>query len=179
MNKENLIKALLDEYEKEDLNGRYVYHFEDDIEPEIVQEVIDKLSGYNKIDLFFTTLGGEIHSMNVLIHFINNHSDINIYLTGYIASAGTLLFTDCNKPITLTESLDWILFHMGDRAIEGSFRKTTLDYSILNEQLKEANNELADKFSKLGLNKKEIRSFLDGNDVVLYRKDFNRLTTNG
>jgi hypothetical protein len=34
------------------------------------------------------------------------------------------------------------------------------------------------KFKKLGLNAKEIKAFLNGEDVVLYRKDFKRLKLN-
>lgn len=157
---------------------RYIYHFENEIDTETVQELIDTLSCQEKVDLFFTTPGGNAHSMRVLLHFLNNHPDVRIFMTGYIASAGTFLFIECNKKIILCEDLDWILFHMGDRSIEGTFRKTTLDYKILTEQLSEENNKWADKFSKLGLNKKEIKSFLEGNDVVLYKKDFNRLKYN-
>jgi len=157
---------------------RYVYHFEEEIDVESVQSLIDILSGYESVDLFITTPGGAIHAMRVLIHFLNNHPDVNIYMTGYIASAGTMLFTECNKKIILTRDLDWILFHVGDRIIEGSFRKTTLDYKILTEQLRLDNEEEADILLKLGLNKKEIKSFLEGNDVVLYKKDFNRLKIN-
>jgi len=157
---------------------RYVYHFEDEINVESVQEVIDILSGYESVDLFVTTPGGQIHAMRVLMHFLNNHPDLKIYMTGYIGSAGTMLLTECNKEIIITKDLDWILFHMGDRMIEGSFRKTTLDYKILTEQLKEENDTEAKILSKLGLNKKEITSFLEGNDVVLYKKDFHRLKIN-
>jgi len=157
---------------------RYVYHFEDSIDVESVQGLIDILSGYECIDLFFTTPGGEAHAMAVLIHFINNHPDIRIYMTGFIASAGTFLFTDCNKEIILTEDLDWVLFHMGDRVVTNSFRKASVDDRILIEQLREENNNWAAKFAKIGLNKKEVKSYLEGNDVVLYKKDFNRLKIN-
>jgi len=176
MEEELNLKELL--FEEKNLIERYVYHFEDEISVESVQELIDILSNHESIDLFFTTPGGAIHAMRVLIHFINKHPDIKIYMTGFIASAGTMLFTECNKEIFLTKDLDWILFHMGDRSIEGSFRKTTLDYKILVEQLRIENEEEASILLKLGLNKKEIKSFLEGNDVVLYKNDFKRLRIN-
>lgn len=178
MEKEDLINALLNELESVDEPQRYVYHFEDEINSETVQELIDRLTDYRAIDLFFTTVGGNAHSMRILLHFINNHPDIKVYLTGYIASAGTFLMIECNKEIILCEDLDWILFHLGDRTIEGSFRKTTLDYTILTEQLKEQNNEWVSKYKELGLNPKEIKRILEGDDVVLYRKDFDRLKIN-
>ena len=178
MQKEDLINALLDELELSEGTQRYVCHFEDEINSETIQELIDKLTNYKAVDLFFTTVGGEAHAMRILLHFINNHPDIKIYLTGYIASAGTFLLFECNKEIILCEDLDWILFHLGDRSIEGSFRKTTLDYTILTEQLKEQNNKWVSKYKELGLNPKEIKRILEGDDVVLYRKDFSRLKIN-
>jgi len=175
--KQDLINALLDELEN-DISLRYIHYFHDEINNESVQDLIDILSNYKNIDLFISTPGGDAASMRVLIHFINTHPDIRIYMTGYIASAGTFLFIECNKEIILCEDLDWILFHMGDRPIEGSFRKTTLDHNILKEQLKNENEVWAKNFSNLGLNKKEIKMFLEGDDIVLYKKDFNRLKLN-
>ena len=35
-----------------------------------------------------------------------------------------------------------------------------------------------EKFKKLGLSSKEIKEYLKGEDVVLYKKDFNRLKVN-
>lgn len=154
---------------------RYTYYFQDCITVDTVQELIDILVQVESIDLFFTTEGGELAAMKALLHAIEQHPDVNIYLTGYIASAGTFLLTDCTKPVYLTEDLDWILFHQGDRAVEGEFRKNTLDRNILYEQLKETNLDWSNKFKKLGLSAKEIKRFNEGDDVVLYKKDFNRL----
>lgn len=175
MEDEDILNLLKERLEIDNPQPRYVYHFDDEINSETVQGLIDILSGYSNIDLFITTPGGEASAMRVLIHFINNHPDINIYMTGYIASAGTFLFIECNKPINLCEDLDWILFHMGDRVAENQFRKSSLNHNILKDQLQEENNKWADSFLKLGLTKKEIKAFLEGDDVVLYRKDFNRL----
>lgn len=154
---------------------RYTYYFQNHIEAETVQELIDVIMQVEAIDLFFTTEGGELSSMKVLLHAIEQHPDINIFLTGYIASAGTFLLTDCTKPVYLTEDLDWILFHQGDRGVEGEFRKTILDRTALHAQLKQTNEEWSSKFKKLGLNSKEIKRFNEGDDVVLYKKDFHRL----
>lgn len=155
--------------------NRYVYVFHDEIDSESVQSLIDVLVGIPSVDLFFTTNGGEASSMIALIHFINNHPDINIYLTNYIASAGTFLLVECNKPVYITDNLDWIMFHMGDREFGGKFRKRDINENILYEQLKVVNEKYADKFKKIGLNSKEIKLFLAGEDVVLYKKDFGRL----
>lgn len=158
--------------------NRYTYLFENEINPETVQNLIDTLVGVPSADLFFCTVGGELPAMKALIHFINNHPDIVIYVTGYLASAGTFLLTDCNKEIYLTEDLDFILFHQADRPVEGQFRKRKIDEKILYLQTEEVNKQLADKYKRLGLNSKEIKEYFKGEDVILYRKDFSRLKVN-
>lgn len=157
---------------------RYTYIFRDEITTESVQELIDILVGIPAVDLYVTTPGGEGVAMDILIKFINRHPDINIYLTLYIASAGTFFLTDCTQPVFLDDNLEFMLFHLGDRPVEGQFRKRQIDDKILYEQLKEMNNKLCDKYTSLGLNKKEIKSIMDGNDVILYKKDFKRIEKN-
>ena len=154
---------------------RYVHYFDKEIIVDTVQELIGILSSVQSVDLFFTTVGGELPSMRVLLHFINQHPDIRIYLTDYIASAGTFLLVDCNKEVYLTEELDWILFHQADREFGGKFRKAVLDKEMLYQQTKESNNILADNYRRLGLTPKEIKEYFKGEDVILYRKDFGRL----
>lgn len=178
MNKEELVNTLLDELENEEITQRYTYYFSDNINEETVQNLIDKLHGCPAIDLYFSTEGGYVSSMKVLVHFLNSCKDLNIYLTHFVASAGTFLLTDCIHPIILTEDLDFILFHMLDAPVENQFRKHPVDFKITHEQLRELNNNWANKYKKLGLNKKEITEFLKGNDVVLYRKDFEKLNLN-
>lgn len=157
---------------------RYVHYFDNEITVDTVQELIGILSAVPSVDLFFTTVGGELASMKVLLHFINQHPDIRIYLTDYIASAGTLLLIECDKEVYLTEELDWILFHQGDREFGGKFRKAVLDKDILYQQTKDSNATMADKYKRLGLTPKEIKEYFKGEDVILYRKDFHRLKIN-
>lgn len=160
---------------KEEEPIRYVHYFSNEITVETVQELINTLVGTPSVDLFFTTTGGDLCAMKALLHFINNHPDITIYLTGFIASAGTFFLVDCTQKVILAEDLDCILFHVGDRPSEGALRKQTYDMNILYDQLKEYNTVYAEKFKKLGLTAKEIKAYQAGEDVLLYKKDFNRL----
>jgi len=178
MQKEDLINALLDELESSTPTQRYIHYFEDNITKESVQELIDHLYGCPQVDLYFSTHGGEMTAMKILIKFLNNHPDINVYLTDMIASAGTFLLTDFTGNLFLDEGLEAILFHLGDRAVEGQFRKTTFNTQILYDQLQEENNKYVAKYKELGLNTKEIKRIIEGDDVILYRKDFDRLKLN-
>ena len=157
---------------------RYTYYFNDEINMESVQGLIDVLVNYSAVDLFFTTYGGEGSTMRILIHFINNHPDIKIYLINHIMSAGTFFLIGCDKEVILHDELEIILFHMGDREVEGQFRKRKINSDILYEQLKFQNEEMGKKFEKLGLTKKEMKMYNDGDDVILYKKDFHRLKIN-
>lgn len=158
-------------------NNRYVHYFNDAITRESIQNLIDILTPYPSIDLFVTTPGGELPAAKVLMHFVNTHPDIKIFLTDYIASAGTFFLIECDQEVVLTEDLDWILFHQGDAEYGGKFRKRTLDTDILADQMKVFNDALAEKYKRLGLTSKEIKEYFKGEDVVLYRKDFSRLKT--
>jgi hypothetical protein len=154
---------------------RYTYFFRDEITSESVQELIDILYNFQEVDLFFSTPGGELCAMTALIHYLNSrHEDIHILMTESIASAGTLLLIDFKGQVTLTEDLDYILFHTGDRLLNTT-RKEDVDNKTLISQLRQFNLKFSYKLSKLGLNEKQIKQFHSGKNVVLYRKDFNKL----
>lgn len=160
------------------MDNRYTYHFSDPIDGESVQELIDILSLHEKIDLFFSTEGGEIVETKILLHYLNSRKDdIDIYLTDIIMSAGAFLLTDYQGKIIITDSLDCVLFHKTDRQVY-TRRQQFISIPTLLEQLDEDNEEMAKKFLKLGLTKSEIKDYKEGKDVVLYRKDFKRLKIN-
>lgn len=154
--------------------------FEDVFDNESVNLLIYNLKRNKRpIDLFLSTPGGSVAAAKALIHHINNNmTDINIYLTGFVASAGTFFLTDCTKPIYLTEDLIFLLFHTVDMPKETMTRKEDVSSKELKKQLDAQNKELADKYKALGLNDKELKNFLKGEEVVLYQKDFSRLKLN-
>lgn len=154
---------------------RHVQIFEDDICAETVQGLINELNNYTKIDLFFSTNGGEAASMEALIHYLNGRKeDITIYLTNEICSAGTFLLVYFEGCVLISKNLDFILFHSIDRAML-SRRKSPVSRVELLKQLDELNLETVERFRKLGLTEKEIKRYKAGHDVILYRKDFSRL----
>lgn len=155
--------------------NRYTYHFDNNIEVDTVQELIDILSQHEKIDLYFSTEGGEVSSANILISYLNSRkNDIVVYITEALISAGVLLLTDFKGKIVLTEDLDFILAHKIDRLVYTN-RKQLVETKVLLAQLVEVNKKIADKLLKIGFTPKEIKEYNSGKDVILYRKDFNRL----
>jgi|LakMenEpi03Aug12_release.lakeMendotaPanAssembly.Ray.scaffolds.fasta_scaffold1214101_2 hypothetical protein len=155
--------------------NRYTYHFDNTLGVAEVRELIDTLTMHDKIDLFITTEGGETVSTEVLIHYLNSRKDdITLYFIDYVMSSGIFLLTDFKGKKVITESLDYILAHKIDRMVYMN-REQPIAISVLQEQLEVQNNEIAKKLSKIGFNKQEVKDYNLGKDVILLRKDFNRL----
>lgn len=160
------------------LDQRHTLIFNNTITTETVNELINELSNFTLVDIFFSTEGGEMSAMNALLQYLNKRKeDFKIILTDEICSAGTFILTDFEGEIEISKGLDFILFHLIDR-IMYTKRVGELSKFQLAKQLKTMNEELAEKYIKLGLNTKEINRFKSGRDVVLYQKDFNRLNFN-
>lgn len=159
----------------ENRGSRHIQLFYDEINVETVQNLIDDLNKYVIIDLFFSTHGGMTSAMDALIHYLNGRkNDIRIYLTSNVASAGTFILTDFEGEVFIAKDLDYLIMHTVDRPTYNN-RKGFLNKAELQKHIEEANENLALKYEKLGLTKKEIKRFKAGEDVVLYRDDFKRL----
>ena len=155
--------------------SKFVYYFNDSIDVDTVNSLISVLHGYEEVDLYFTTTGGEIDAMSVLIAYLNLRKDnIKLFLTDRIISAGTDLLVSCNCEVILTEQLDLIIFHSGGRLIH-SHREENWDADVIKNQDSLNNKIKRGKYLKLGLTKKEVSRIKKGKDVILYRKDFDRL----
>lgn len=153
------------------------YFFNQDIKLNTINELVDRLQDVKgKINLFFSTNGGNLDPMRYLIQFLNyRKKDITITLTDRLVSAGVLLLTDFDGKIVINEGLDFILFHMWDRESYSLRVDTVISDKILTKQDKEGNLIFAEKLKNKGLlNDKQIKQFLQGKDVVLYKDTFNK-----
>lgn len=112
--------------------------------------------------------------MVYLIDYFNSVKDrLNITVTCELLSAGTLLLTDFEGKLTLkVDELDCILFHVADREV---YQKRRDNYhfnprTILKQDLK-YNKIFAKKLKNKGiLTDKQIKQYLDGKNVVVYKK---------
>ena len=75
---------------------RNFYYFNDDINVETVNNLLDKLSGFeDKIDLYFSTYGGEMSPMDFLVKCLNTFGErLTVTLTDTVMSAGVKILTD-------------------------------------------------------------------------------------
>lgn len=155
----------------------YHYYFDEDINKDSVNNLVDKLQNIEgKIKLYFATDGGCCYSMNFLIKFLNSRKDdITIVLTDRCFSAGTQILVLFKGKIE-TEELDCVLFHLADRE-RYMLRKDhyITNSKILMKQDVESNKDFAKKIKKKGLlTTKQLSSFLKGKDVVVYSKQIKK-----
>lgn len=158
---------------------RHTIIFVKGINIKTIQELINELKDFEDIDLFFSSHGGEIDAMDILIHYLNLRKDsIIIYPYFQLQSAATKLFTDFQGQIIIKEGiLDFLVFHKTDREIY-TLRKQDISSDKLLEITNNENKKTAIKLKTLGLNKKQIKKFNKGQDVILFPKDIKKLNIN-
>jgi len=151
------------------------YYFNESIDAESVNKLIEKIDGKENIKLWFGTEGGSLDPMRCLINFFNSLGDnIEITLTDALISAGTMILTDYTGRLT-HEGLDFILFHKWDRLVYPLRNSSIVDERIMTKQDENNNKIFANKLRKLGLNKKQIKRFNNGLDVILYKNQFKQI----
>lgn len=157
---------------------RYVYMFNGDIEPEPVQRLIDVLHSHEKIDLFFYTDGGLLLVMESLIHYMNQHPDLNIYLTYQIFSCGFDIIMKFKGNIFITKELDFFMVHACDRK-SYTIRKSDWNSQKLVDFTLQRNVDYCKELQENhNFTDEEIKRIMDGEDIYLYREDFPRIIGN-
>lgn len=159
--------------------SKYYHYFSKDITVETVNELVDRLhSEDGEINLFFSTNGGHSPSMSFLVKYFNSIADrLTITLTDDVFSAGIQILTDFKGRIEIDlDEIDALLAHCADRETY-NLRKdgSPVNTKILAKQDLEWNKNFAKKLKKKGiLNNKQIKDYLKGKDVVLYKKDLKK-----
>ena len=158
------------------------HYFNNDITVESVNNLVEKLQTIEgKIRLYFSTDGGDPTAMDFLLDFLNSRKeDITIILTDRIYSAGADILILFEGTIELNEHLDCILFHLLDRQ-KYAFRTDgyTANPKILARQDMEYNIKFAEKIkNKELLTDKQLKQFLQGKDVIIYKKQYKQWNLN-
>jgi len=153
--------------------------FDEEINEESVQNLINEMSQYSFVNLYFSTEGGLIHVMRALVDYLNRRStpgntSVRVYLNLVCISAGTLLLTDYIGQLYMTSDFRYFWFHAPD-VRTFNIRKEAGSEKLL-KFLHEDNEEFYSKLLKVGLTNAEIQSIRDGDDVYIFRDDLKRLT---
>ena len=150
------------------------YYFNDKINNKTVNNLVDKLQSFEgKVNLWFTTDGGVSDEMDFLIAYLNNRKDdITITLTGIIQSAGTHLLFEFLGDLIMGEGLDCFMFHATDRLVYSVRDSHAIKDIELSKNDKQTNLNSAEKIKNKGLlSDKQIKQFLQGKDLVLYKEE--------
>ena len=158
---------------------KFIY-FEDEIEQEPISELINSLQNLNDnvtdVELWFSTSGGSVIIMEYFTRVLNKLNEvkpIKIVFTFAVQSAGTELLTDYKGQIEFNNNLEYLMFHNSDRPVNlhsGDKKRT----EALNNVIIEGNKNQLKKLKKL-LTKKERSKIKSGDQVYLYKKDFDRV----
>lgn len=153
------------------------YFFNDGIQVASMNNLIDKLESMKgEIDLWFASEGGGSEPIYYLINYLNSRKEeITLIITDRLCSAATVLLIGFEGKIKF-DKMDFMLFHMFDRERYPLRKWAGISDDTIQRQDLEHNIELAEKFRcKNILNKKQIKRFLKGEDVILYRKQIQKL----
>lgn len=151
------------------------YYFEDPIEKEYINALIEKIDVEEEVHLYFSTEGGYYDVMMFLIDFLNSKENIIVHLVESVMSAGGLLFTEYKGKLILEDGLDCLMFHCFDRRLytlrEDGYNKN----KRLTRQTKQLNENFAKKLKdKEILTEKQTKQFLQGKDIIIYKEQFSK-----
>lgn len=152
--------------------------FDDEINEESVQMLINEMSQYPFVNLYFSTEGGLVHVMRALVDYLNRRSNpgdvsVRVYLNLVCISAGTLLLTDYIGQLYMTVDFRYFWFHAPD-VRSYNIRKEVGSEKLL-KFLHEDNEQFYSKLIELGLTNTEVQSIRQGDDVYIFRDDLKRL----
>src|SRR5690606_26659306 len=124
----------------------YVY-FEEEINKETVQELVDRLSSIEgEIKLWFSSVGGLATPMYFLLDYLNSRQEeITVVLIDEVCSAGFFILTDFCGKIELSEHLDYLMVHKIDRRVFTLKRDKIYSEDELVKQTEESNKQLLEK----------------------------------
>lgn len=155
-------------------NKSMYYYFNDEITTESVNSLVEILQGFDnneKINLWFSTNGGNTDAMEFLIHYFNSIAqNLEITITQTLCSSGTMILEDFKGKINIYD-LDFCLFHVADRETYNFRNNSSKNKKEIIKQDKLYNLNSAEKIKKRGLlTDKQIKDFLNGKDVYVYQE---------
>ena len=153
--------------------------FDDEIDDESIQALMNEMSQYQFVNLYFSTGGGFIHVMRTFVDYLNRRSDpgnvsVRVFLNLVCISAGTLLLTDYIGQLYMTVDFRYFQFHAPD-VRSYNIRKEAGSEKLL-KFLHEDNEQYYSKLVELGLTDTEMQSIRTGDDVYIFRDDLKRLS---
>lgn len=151
------------------------YYFDDKIEKDNINNLIEKIDVDEEVHLFFSTDGGHYNVMMYLIDFLNRKDNITVHLTEIVQSAGCFLLTDYNGKLVIEDGVDYFMFHAVDMQRYTLRKDGYINEDILVKQIEVVNKNFAKKLKQKGiLTDKQIKQFNKGRDVIVYAEQIKK-----
>lgn len=149
--------------------------FSEEIWEDTVQDLINEINKYAFVNLYFSTGGGRLDCMGILIDFLNHRvksQSLKLTLFDFVCSAGTLIFLDYEGQI-FVKNLRGLLFHAPDMNTP-TIRKDKITKK-LEERLYQENDLFYQRLLGLGLTKSEVKKISEGEDIIFFTEDLHRI----
>jgi hypothetical protein len=158
------------------MNSQHTIIFNSTINAETVQDVINEANMYPYVNFYFSTDGGNLNEMNILIDFLNyryREDSLKLILYDFVASAGTLLLINYQGDIYLQQYFRGFMFHAPDITVN------TIRPGIFGKKAKELlnvmNEDLYVEYMRLGLTKADIAKIRNGEDIYVWFNELNKI----
>lgn len=155
-------------------------HFDDGItSPTIkkllseLEEAVKDLPSGEKIDFYFSSVGGECTNADVLTHWLNLHTDkIVLYGVGCICSCAVDVLLDYKGEKHLIGDTVSLMVHLTSLHIH--YNGTASDKTLI-ASIDLINKNLIDKLKSIGMSQKDLARVRRGEDVHLTHKEIQHL----
>lgn len=155
-------------------------HFDDEItSPTIkkllaeLEEAVKDLPSGEKIDFYFSSVGGECSNADVLTHWLNLHTDkIVLYGVGCICSSGVDVLLDYKGEKHLIGETVSLMVHLTSLTIHYNGNANN---KVLMASIDRINKIFLKKLVAIGMTQKDIARVRRGEDVYLTHKEIQHL----
>jgi hypothetical protein len=150
--------------------------FNSTINAQTVQEIINEISQFPFVNFYFSTDGGNLNEMNILVDYLNyRHSEnaLKLVLYDFVASAGTMILLDYEGPIYIQKYFRGFMFHAPDITV-GTVRPGVFGKKS-KELLDLMNEELYTRYMEVGLTKSDITKIRNGEDVYVWFNELGKI----
>lgn len=152
---------------------RLTYFFQGDFNLENTNELLGILNTDGEelgLDLFIQSSGGEMSCLNVILHALNNRSNVKIYPTIECSSAAFLLLLNSEHPVVLKDTTTVCTVHLPRVGAYVDSKGFSEESKPFLKAFKHCN--YTKQVFNLDINKKKLRDLQKGKDVELYYEDY-------
>lgn len=160
--------------------------FNDEIHHNSVDTLIREIQGHipqaienqQPIDLYFSTNGGEVVTMYVLIAYLNTYSSyIRVHIYDRLHSCGVDVLISFEGDIKIHHRTGvWMILHSGDMAVSTLSEHNGYDQRKLLPCIRRDNKRQLKALRKLGLSKGKALQMKKGKNIYLFPKHVKKLT---